>query len=242
VAAVPDVPALRALGPTISVGLLTADLLALGSELAVIERAGVRVVHVDVMDGCFTPGMTVGPPFVKALRTPLVKDVHLMIDEPLRTIRDYVAAGADIVTVHPEACTHVHRVLQELGALPHAADPGRRVVRGIALNPGTPLSVLDPLVGDLELVMLLAVNPGWGGQAFIPSTYDRIEQVKDMIARAPHPIALAVDGGVTRDNIGTIAATGADLIVTGSAVFDGKNAAANAAFMIEAVRRAVTGR
>jgi len=201
VEAVPDVAALRAFGPTISVGVLTADLLALGSELAVIERAGVRVVHVDVMDGCFTPTMTVGPPFVKALRTPLVKDVHLMIDEPLRTIREYVAAGADIVTVHPEACTHVHRVLQELGALPHAADPARHVIRGVALNPGTPLSVLEPLVGDLELIMLLAVNPGWGGQKFIPSTYDRIGQVKEMAARAPRPIALAVDGGVTRTTL-----------------------------------------
>jgi ribulose-phosphate 3-epimerase len=238
VAAVPDVRALRALGPTISVGVLTADLAALGSELSVIERAGVRVVHVDVMDGCFTPVMTVGPAIVKALRTPLVKDVHLMIDEPLRTIREYVAAGADIVTIHPEACTHVHRVLQELGALPHAADPARRVIRGIALNPGTPLAVLEPLVGDLELIMLLAVNPGWGGQKFIPSTFDRIEKVKALVAWAPNPIALAVDGGVTRDNIGVVAATGVDLIVTGSAVFDGKAAAANAEFMLEAVNRA----
>jgi ribulose-phosphate 3-epimerase len=240
VAAVPDVRALRALGPTISVGVLTADLLALGSELALLARAGVRIVHVDVMDGCFTPAMTVGPPFVKALRTPLVKDVHLMINEPLRTIREYVAAGADIVTVHSEACTHVHRVLQELGALPHAADPARRVIRGIALNPGTPLSVLDPLVDDLELIMLLAVNPGWGGQRFIPSTFDRIEQVKAVIAALPHPVVLAVDGGVTRDNIGAVAATGVNLIVTGSAVFDGKNAAANAEFMLEAVRRTRT--
>ena len=189
------------------------------------------------MDGCFTPVLTVGPPFVRALRTPLVKDVHLMIDEPLRTIRDYVEAGADLVTIHPEACTHVHRVLQELGALPHAADPGRRVMRGVALNPGTPLAVLEPLIGDLELIMLLAVNPGWGGQKFIPSTFDRIAQVKALIAGAPNPIALAVDGGVTRDNIGAVAATGVDLIVTGSAVFDGRAAAANAQFMLEAVKR-----
>jgi ribulose-phosphate 3-epimerase len=240
-AEVPDVGALKAHGPTISVGLLTADLMAVGSELAVLQRAGVRAVHIDVMDGCFTPVMTVGPPFVKALRTPLVKDVHLMIDEPLRTVRDYVAAGADIVTIHPEACTHVHRVLQELGALPHAADPGRRVIRGVALNPGTPVTVLEPLLDDLELVMLLAVNPGWGGQAFIPSTFERIEQARALIAGASHPIALAVDGGVTRANIEAVAKTGADLVVTGSAVFDGKAAAANAAFMLEAVKRS-TGR
>ncbi len=234
---VPDAFALKALGPTISVGLLTADLMAVGSELAVLERAGVRVVHVDVMDGCFTPAMTVGPPFVKALRTPLVKDVHLMIDQPLRTIRDYVAAGADIVTFHPEACAHPHRVLQELGAMPHAADPGRRVIRGVGLNPGTPISVLEPLIGDLDLIVLLAVNPGWSGQAFIPATFDRIERVKALIAAAPRPITLAVDGGVTRANIEAVARTGADLIVTGSAVFDGKAAAANAAYMLEAVER-----
>jgi ribulose-phosphate 3-epimerase len=237
VAPLADAAALKALGPTISVGVLTADLLSLGAELAVIERAGGRVVHVDVMDGCFTPVMTVGPPFVKAIRTPLVKDVHLMIDEPLRTIRDYVAAGADIVTIHPEACTHVHRVLQELGTLPHAADPSRRVMRGVALNPGTPVDVLAPLLGDLELVMLLAVNPGWGGQKFIPSTFDRIGRVKALITRAPAPVALAVDGGIVRGNIEEVAAAGVDLIVTGSAVFDGKAAAENTAFMLEAVRR-----
>jgi ribulose-phosphate 3-epimerase len=238
VASAPDVRVLKALGPTVSVGVLTADLMALGAELAILERAGVAAVHVDVMDGCFTPVMTAGPPFVKALRTPLIRDVHLMIDEPLRTIRDYVAAGADILTIHPEACTHVHRVLQELGALPHAADPDARVVRGVALNPGTPVSVLEPLMGDVELVMLLAVNPGWGGQRFIPSTFARIEEAKAMIARAPAPIVLAVDGGITRDNVAAVAAAGVDLIVTGSAVFDGRAAAANAAFMIEAVKRA----
>ncbi len=240
-APLPNARALKALGPTISVGVLTADLMALGSELAVLERAGVRVVHVDVMDGCFTPALTVGPAFVKALRTPLVKDVHLMIDEPLRTVHEYVAAGADIITIHPEACTHPHRVLQELGALPHPADPGRRVIRGVGLNPGTPLSVLEPLVGDLDLIVLLAVNPGWGGQAFIPSTFERIERVKELIARAPDPIALAVDGGVTRANIEAVARTGADLIVTGSAVFDGKDAAGTAAFMLDAVRRVAEG-
>lgn len=240
-ASAPDMRVLKALGPTISVGVLTADLMALGSELAILERAGVGAVHVDVMDGCFTPVMTVGPPFVKALRTPLIKDVHLMIDEPLRTVREYVAAGADIITVHPEACTHVHRVLQEVASLPHAADPDGRVVRGVALNPGTPLSVLEPLMGDIEIIMLLAVNPGWGGQRFIPSTFGRIEQAKAMIARAAAPVALAVDGGITRENISEVAATGVDLIVTGSAVFDGKDAAANAAFMLDAARRAARG-
>jgi ribulose-phosphate 3-epimerase len=233
-----EVERLKGLSPTISVGLLSADLMALGAELTTLEQAGVAIVHVDVMDGCFTPGMTVGPPLVKGLRTSLIKDVHLMIDEPIRTIGEYVSAGADVITIHPEACTHVHRVLQELAALPHATDPARRVVRGIALNPGTPLDVIEPLFGEIDLVMLLAVNPGWGGQRFIPSTIDRIARVKALIARADAPILLAVDGGVTRGNIAEVAATGVDLIVTGSAVFDGRAARANAEFMLRAVKAA----
>ena len=114
---------LRKSSPVVSVGILTADLLALGSELALLERCGVKVAHVDVMDGCFCPMMTVGPPLVKALQTPLLKDVHLMIDEPLNKVADYVAAGADIVTIHPERCSHVHRVLQQMRPMKNANDP-----------------------------------------------------------------------------------------------------------------------
>ncbi len=233
----PSAAALRALCPTISVGLLTADLLSLGSELQVLEDAGVSVVHVDVMDGCFTPAMTVGPPFVKALaRTPLLKDVHLMIRDPLEKVREYVAAGADIVTVHAESSTHVHRVLQSLAQIPHAGDPARRVVRGIALNPGTPVAALEPLLPEAEMVVLLAVNPGWGGQSFIPATFDRLRQVRELAARAGRDdLIVCVDGGVTRANAAAIAREGADLVVTGSAVFDGRQADANARAMLAAV-------
>lgn len=226
------------LRPAVSVGLLTADLLSLGSELDLLRRAGVGLVHVDVMDGCFTPGLTVGPPFVKALATPLVKDVHLMIREPLATVADYVAAGADMITIHQESCTHVHRVLQVLGTMRNAGDPSRGIVRGVALNPGTPLEVLEPLLPELEMVLLLAVNPGWGGQRFIPATFARMERVKAMIAASGRSAILGVDGGVTRDNVAAIAAAGAGLIVTGSAVFDGKAPAENAAFMLRTARAA----
>ena len=229
---------LRAACPTISVGILTADLMALGAELAVLEKAGVKLVHIDVMDGCFTPMMTVGPPFIKAMRTSLLKDVHLMIDEPLDKLGDYVAAGADIITVHPEACTHPHRVLQQLGAARHAADPTRPIVRGVALNPGTPLAVLEPLIDEVDLVMLLAVNPGWGRQSFVPATLERVARVSRMASRAPRPVLVAVDGAITRENVATVAAAGADLIVTGSAVFDGRSPAANARFMLERVAAA----
>jgi ribulose-phosphate 3-epimerase len=228
---------LRMLCPTISVGTLTADLLHLGDELALLERAGVGVVHVDVMDGCFCPQMTVGPGYVKGLRTPLLKDVHLMIREPLDKMAAYAEAGADIITVHVEAAVHIHRVLQHLGALEHATRPGDGIVRGVALDPGTPLEWLTPLMDEVDLVTILAIDPGWSGQKMAPSTLSRLARVKRMIAQAGKDILVCVDGAVTRENIAAIAAAGADLIVTGSAVFDGKAAEENARFMLEAVRR-----
>src|SRR5215831_6498237 len=228
---------LRDSSPVISVGILTADLLSLGSELSLLERAGVKLAHVDVMDGCFCPMMTVGPPVIKAISTPLLKDVHLMIDAPMNKVPDYVAVGADIIIIHPEACPHVHRVLQQMGMVKNANDPSRGLVRGVALNPGTPLEVLEPLLDELELVLILAVNPGWSGQKFIPSTAGRVERAKRMIADSGHKILLAVDGGITRDNVAEVAAMGVDLIVTGSAVFDGKAPEENAKFMLETAEK-----
>jgi ribulose-phosphate 3-epimerase len=226
---------LRAAVPTLSVGVITANLLSLGSEISLLERTGVKLAHVDVMDGCFCPMMTVGPPFIKAIKTSLLKDVHLMIEEPLEKVADYVAAGADIVTIQVEACSHVHRVLQKLAALINVNEAERGIVRGVALNPGTPLEALEPLLDELEYILLLAVNPGWGGQKYIPATTARIARVQRMIADSGRNIILGVDGGITKENIREVAATGADLIVTGSAVFDGKTPEANARFMLEAV-------
>jgi len=236
----PNTPAfqmLRAAAPTVSVGVLTANLLSLGSEVALLERTGAKLAHFDVMDGCYCPMMTVGPPFIKAIKTSLLKDVHLMIQDPLEKVAEYVAAGADIVTIHPEACAQVHRVLQKLGTLTNANDPERGVVRGVALNPSTPLELLDPLLEEIEMVSVLAVNPGWGGQKYIPATTARIARVRQMIAFAGKDILVCVDGGITKDNIAEVAATGADLIVAGSAVFDGKTPEANARFMLETVRQ-----
>jgi len=227
---------LASLAPTISVGILTADLMALGADLARLDGTGVALLHFDVMDGCFTPMMTFGPPLVKAVRTPLLKDVHLMIDEPLEKLGDYVAGGADVVTVHAESCTHIHRVLQRLGTMENANDPARGIVRGVALNPGTPLAVLEPLLDELDLVHLLAINPGWGGQKFLPATMGRIANVRRLLVRAGRHILLGVDGGITRENVGTLAGSGVDLVVTGSAVFDGKAPAENARTMLAALR------
>jgi ribulose-phosphate 3-epimerase len=212
--------------------------MSLGSELKLIEKAGVKLLHVDVMDGCFCPMMTVGPPFIKALRTPLLKDVHLLIDEPLNKVEDYVAAGADMITVQVESCRHIHRVLQSLGKMTNANDPDRGILRGVALNPGTPLEFISPLMDELEMVFLLAVNPGWRGQKFIASTGARLERLRQMIRDAKKDILVGVDGGVTRDNIGDVARMNVDIIVTGSAVFDGKAPLENAKFMISTASNA----
>ena len=213
-------------GPTISVGMLTADLLRLGQELAVLEQAGANVVHVDVMDGVFCPQFTVGPPIVKAIPDSFVKDCHLMIDDPLTKVQSFVEAGASIITCHVESTRHPHRVLQSLG--------GSGVIRGIALNPGTPLEVLEPLLDELELIFLLAINPGWGGQKFLPSTERRLAAVRKMIGDRE---ILEVDGGITKANIEHVATLGANLIVSGSAIYDGVAPLDNARFMLEAVAK-----
>jgi ribulose-phosphate 3-epimerase len=229
---------LRSLCPTVSVGILAADLMDIGSELTRLEQAGVGVVHVDVMDGCFCPSLTVGAPFVQGLRTPLLKDVHLMVNEPLSKLPDYVAAGADIITVHVEAAVHIHRVLQRLGGMEHSAGPGRGIVRGLALNPGTPLEWLaPPLLDELEMVSILAVDPGWAGQKFSPATISRIARVKERITAAGRDILICVDGGITRDNVAVVASAGADIVAAGSAVFAGGEVEANAGHMLGALRR-----
>jgi ribulose-phosphate 3-epimerase len=228
---------LKDLAPTISVGVVAADLLSLGSELAILEDAGVSLLHVDVMDGCFTPVMTVGLPMVKALRMGMIKDVHLMIEDPIDKIDAYVAAGADIITVHVESTPHIHRALQAMGGMTNANDPARGLVRGAALNPGTPACALEPLLDELEMVLLLAVNPGWGGQKFIESTRRKLDRVMDMIRRSGREILTCIDGGVKRENIEDVARMGADIVVTGSAVFDGKAPAENARFMLEALKK-----
>lgn len=228
---------LERLAPTLSVGMLTADLMALGAEISRLEGTGVRLVHIDAMDGCFAPMMTFGPPLVRAMRTSLLKDVHLMIRDPLDKLADWVAAGADLITIHAESCTHVHRVLQQLGTMQNANNPARGIVRGLALNPGTPLEVIDPLLDEIDLVLLLAVNPGWGGQRFIARSMDRIAAARRRLAGAGHRVLLGIDGGVTRDNIGAFATAGVDIVVAGSAVFDGRAPAENARFMLDALAR-----
>jgi ribulose-phosphate 3-epimerase len=214
-------------GPSLSVGILTADLLRLGDELTALDDAGITAVHVDVMDGVFCPQATFGPPLVKALPDRFVKDVHLMVDEPVEKVGAYVDAGADILTFHVESTRHPHRVLQSLA--------GTGVVRGVALNPGTPIASVQPLLDELELVLILGVNPGWGGQSLIPSSQPRVAEVRALVEG--RSTVVAVDGGITKANVEQVASLGVDLIVTGSAVYDGHAPAHNARAMLELVRQ-----
>jgi len=167
---------------------------------------------------------------IKAIPDNFVKDCHLMVDEPVDKLQAYVDAGAGIVTCHVESTRHPHRVLQSLA--------GTGVVRGIALNPGTPLEVVEPLIDDLELLLLQAINPGWSGQKFIPGTERRVAAARELIGG--RDVVLGVDGGVTKANIGQVASLRADLVVSGSAIFDGASPADNLACMMEALRREKT--
>ena len=225
-------------GPRLSVGMLTADLLELGRDMGTLAATGAELVHIDVMDGVFCPQITVGPPIVKAIRTPLLKDVHLMIDDPLTKLDAFVQAGADMITFHLEGARQPHRVLQALGAAGNVNDPGRGLIRGVGLNPSTPVDAVEPLLDELEYVLIVAINPGWGGQSFLPGTERRLERARRLIEASGRRILLGVDGGVTRANIDRVAAMGADIIVSGSAIFDGGDVAANAAAMLGAARTA----
>jgi len=229
---------LRQASPLISVGILSADLMCLGAQLELMEGAGVRLLHVDVMDGRFCPMMTVGPAFIKAMRTSLLKDVHLMVEEPLDKVESFAAAGADMITVHVESCRHIHRVLQLIGEMTNANDSSRGIVRGVALNPGSSLDAIRPVMDEVEMVLLLAVNPGWKGQKFIPAVGAKLRELVRTVRETGRRMLVGVDGGMTRDNVAEVARLGADVIVAGSAVFDGKAPVENARFLTAAAREA----
>jgi ribulose-phosphate 3-epimerase len=206
----PAHPAVR-----IAPSILAADFARLGDEVRAIEAAGADFVHIDVMDGHFVPNLTIGPGVVKALRphSKLPFDVHLMIAPVDPYVPEFAAAGADLITVHPEAGPHLHRTIQLIKSL------GRKA--GVALNPGTPAEAARPVIGEVDLILVMSVNPGFGGQSFIKSQLDKLRALRAMIAESGRPIALEVDGGINEETAAAAVAAGADLLVAGTAVFSG---------------------
>jgi ribulose-phosphate 3-epimerase len=195
----------------IAPSILSADFAALGDAIARVEAAGADQLHVDVMDGHFVPNLTIGPPVIESIRkrTRLPLDVHLMIEEPDRWVETYVRAGADYLTVHVEACVHLQRALAAI------REAGAKA--GAALNPSTPPDSLQYVLDDLDLVLVMSVNPGFGGQSFIPGTYEKLRRLRERLA--DRPVLVSVDGGVKADNAGPLAQAGATVLVAGSAIF-----------------------
>ncbi len=201
----------------IAPSILSADFARLGEEVKAAEEAGVHMIHIDVMDGHFVPNITIGSAVVESIRkvTRLPLDVHLMIEEPDRYLSDFVKAGADILTVHCEACRHLHRTVQL------TKESG--VKAGVSLNPATPLWNLENILQDVDMVLLMSVNPGFGGQDFIPGTLGKIRLLKKMISEAGLSVPIEVDGGIKPSNAKMVADAGADILVMGSAFFNSEN-------------------
>lgn len=201
----------------ISPSILSADFSKLGEEVAAAEKAGAELIHIDVMDGHFVPNITIGPLVVKAIRgiTKLPFDVHLMIENPDDYIKEFADSGADLITVHEESSVHLHRTIQNI------KECGAKA--GVSLNPATPLGSIEDILPNVDMVLIMSVNPGFGGQKFIPESIQKIKQLEEMISGRKLDIEIEVDGGVTLDNVSEVDWAGADIVVMGSAFYNSKD-------------------
>ena len=201
----------------IAPSILSADFSKLGEEILAVEAAGADWIHIDVMDGHFVPNITIGPGPIQSLRkiTRLPFDVHLMIENPERYIDAFADAGSDVITVHVEAARHLHRIIAHIRE--------RGIKAGVSLNPATPLVQVEPILNDVDVLLIMTVNPGFGGQKFINSALPKIRKAREMVNSTAPNVAIEVDGGVTLDNIKSIAEAGADIIIAGASVFGSGN-------------------
>lgn len=201
----------------IAPSILSADFLRLGEEIKAAEAAGIDLFHIDIMDGHFVPNITIGPSIVESIKkiTSVPLDVHLMIEEPDKYIKDFINAGADYLAVHAEATVHLHRTVQAIKE--------SKVKAGVSLNPATPVSCLNDIIGELDFVVIMSVNPGFGGQSFIPQALEKIKETRKLISDKKLSTLIEVDGGVKPDNAKQVAAAGADMLVMGSAFFSSKD-------------------
>ncbi len=195
--------------------ILAADFTKLGEQITLLESTGVEYLHIDVMDGKFVPSISFGMPVIASIRknSKLIFDVHLMIEDPDKYLEAFKASGADILTVHAETCTHLHRTLSRIRELGMKA--------GVSLNPATPIHVLEHVMDELDMVLIMSVNPGFGGQVFLPSMLQKIESMREMIAKNGNKIDIEVDGGITSQNVEQVIKAGANIIVAGTSVFKG---------------------
>ncbi|HBG28949.1 MAG: hypothetical protein A2Y10_03525 [Planctomycetes bacterium GWF2_41_51] len=220
---------IKASAPLLSVGILTADLMNLGLEIKILEDAGIKLLHIDVMDGKIWPKITVGSSFVQGIKTPILKDVHLLIDKPENQIENFINAGANVLTFSIEYCSDVKRTFNIIKQMPQA----KEMLVGLSLNPSTSIDSITPFIDDIDAILLLAIGPDTGNNNFISALPERIAQLR----KIKKDVLIFVDGAIKKDNISQVTSMNPDVIVAGSGIFDGKDPAGNLKFMIDAVEK-----